>query len=297
MATTAPARSNLITRFPLAAFFALAIALGGGVVWLVTQGLLPAGMTVGAAISASLAGVLMTALVDGRAGLKQLFRQLRIRQVSAGYWVFAFLYLVPAVLLGALANPLFNGDRLALGNFQPAFAIVPMYILFFFIAGLGQELGWTGFLIPRLQSRYSALTAAVMRAVLVGIWNLPLLLYSRLDPQAFPSIPYGSWIAQIGFPAALAVMLVMFLLPWSIFFTWMYNNTGGNLLLVAILHGSEIWLPYWMLSTGVNPDNINNYWGYGTVLLLTALLIVVITGRENLSRRERRVGSQPQGTH
>jgi hypothetical protein len=287
----------LIARFPLAAFFALAIALGGGVVWLVMQGLLPAGMTVGAAISASLAGVLMTALVDGRAGLKQLFRQLRIRQVSAGYWVFAFLYLVPAVLLGALANPLFNGDRLALGNFQPAFAIVPMYILFFFIAGLGQELGWTGFLIPRLQSRYSALTAAVMRAVLVGIWHLPLLLYSRLDPQAFPSIPYGSWIAQIGFPAALAVMLVMFLLPWSIFFTWMYNNTGGNLLLVAILHGSEIWLPYWMLSTGVNPDNINNYWGYGTVLLLTALLIVVITGRENLSRRERRVGSQPQGTH
>ena len=84
-------------------------------------------------------------------------------------------------------------------------------------------------------------------------------------------------------------LLLLFLLPWSVFFSWIFNNTGGSLLLVAILHGSEFWVAYWMVNTGINHKNLNNYWAYGAVLFLTALIIVIFTGAKNLSHSHKKI--------
>jgi membrane protease YdiL (CAAX protease family) len=275
-------------RYSVAAFFILAMILGAGTVYLVVQGILPSGVALASVLSASIAGVVMTAVEDGRAGLKLMLKRLLIWRVGIGYWLFAFLFLVPAILLGSMANPLFNGDPLSFSNMRPAFGILPMFIVFFIVAGLGQELGWTGFLMPRLQARYSALTACVIRAILGGIWHLPLFLYSRRQLEALSDFPYSGWIAQKGFLVAVGA-LMMFQLVWSIFYTWIFNDTGGSLLLVAALHGSEIWLAYWMLSAGIDQNNLDNYWGYGAVLVVTAIIVVITTGEENLSRTRRRI--------
>jgi hypothetical protein len=119
-----------------------------------------------------------------------------------------------------------------------------------------------------------------------------LFLYSRLQHPALADFPYSGWIAQKGFLVALGA-LMMFLLPWSIFYTWIFNNTRGSLLLVAVLHGSEIWVAYWMLSAGINPSNLDNYWGYGAVMVLIAIIIVIMTGSQNLSRKRKRIVHQP----
>jgi hypothetical protein len=63
----------------------------------------------------------------------------------------------------------------------------------------------------------------------------------------------------------------------------------GSLLLVAALHGSEIWLVYLMMSMGINQNNFDNYWGYGMVMVLVAFLVVIITGPQNLSRKHTRI--------
>ena len=273
----------------MVAFFILALVIGGGIVFLVVQGILPAGLALAAALSTSIAGIIMTALEDGRAGLKLMLSRLLVWRVGIGYWFFAFLFLIPAILLGSMANPLFNGDPLSLSSMQPAFAIVPMFIAFFIIAGLGEELGWTGFLTPRLQARYNALTSCLIRAILMGLWHLPLLLYSGLELPSLAQFPYAGWIAQKGYPLAMGAFLLLFLLPWSILYTWIFNNTRGSLLLVAVLHGSEIWGAYLMLSNTIDPRNLDNYWGYGAVLLLSATLIVILTGPQNLSRRGTRI--------
>lgn len=235
----------------------------------------------------------MTAVVDGRAGLKLMFSRLMIWRVGVGYWFFAVLFLIPAILLGSLANPFFNGDPITFGNVQPAFGIVPMFISFFIIAGLGQELGWTGFLLPRLQARFSALDASIIRAVIVGIWHLPIFIFSMLQPQALSDFQYAGWIAQKGFLAAIMTAILMFILPWAIFFSWMFNNTKGSLLLVSVLHGSEIWVAYWMLSTGIHPDNMDNYWGYGAIMILISVIMVIRTGPQNLSSKHKRIIYQP----
>jgi len=210
---------------------------------------------------------------------------LLIWRVGIGYWLFATIFLVPAIFLGSLFNSFFNGDPVSFTNLKLTFNILPMFIVFTIVSGLGQELGWTGFLLPRLQSRFGAFVSSLMRAVLVVLWHLPLLIYARAHPYAIPDFPYGEWIIQKGFMITLFAM-VMLSLSWSIFFTWLFNNTKGSLLLVAIFHGSEIWLAYLM---GNHSKNLDNLWGYGLVMLIAAIIMVVATGSENLSRKHKRM--------
>lgn len=291
MAKDRMGRLSFVNRYPIATFFILTVALGAGTLYLMVRGVLPVNLALSSVLSASIAGIIMTAILDGKAGLRLMLSRVLLWRVGIGYWLFAILFLVPTFLLGSILNPLFNGDPISLSNIKPAFNILPMFIIFMIVAGLGQELGWTGFLMPRLQARFGALASCVIRAILVGIWHLPLVIYSGFHPYAFPDFPYGVWILREGFLIALAAM-VMLILPWSIFSTWMFNNTKGSLLLVAMLHGSEIWSAYLMMSMGISPNNLNNYWGYGMVMILSASMIVMATGPQHLSRKHKRIAYQ-----
>ncbi len=282
-------RSRFIARYSVLTFFILAFVLGGGTVLLVVQGVLSAQLTMASALSASAAGIIITALEDGSAGLKLMLKRLLTWRVELGYWLFALLFLVPAFLLGSVANPLFDGDPLTFKEMEPAASILPMFIGIFIVAGLGQELGWTGFLMPRLQARFGALTACVLRALLGGIWHLPLFIYSWLQHPTLADLHYMGWIAQKGFLVAFTTTLLLFQLPWSVFFTWIFNNTRGSLLLIAVLHGSEVWVAYCMMSAGIDPRNLDNYWGYGAVMVLVAALVVITNGSQNLSRKHKRI--------
>lgn len=288
-------RQNLLRKNPLTSFFIIAMLLGAGLVVLVAEGILPSSVALASALSASISGILMTAAEEGRTGLRRLFSRLLLWRVGIGYWLFSLFFPIPVFLLGSLFNPIFGGDPITFRNTGLAFGILPMFIGFFIVAGLGQELGWTGFLLTRLQARHSALISSIIRGVLVGVWHLPLLLYSSFQNPAFGGFPYAGWIAQKGFLIAFMVMVLMFSIPWSIFYTWIFNNTGGSLLLVAVLHGSEIWVAYLMMMSGIDPNNLNNYWGYGTVMLLIAILLVIMTGSQDFSYKYKRIVDQPAG--
>ena len=279
---------RIIKKFPIISFFIMATMLGTAIIFLVFQGVIPARLALSSVLSASIAGIIMTAILDGKTGLKLLVKRALIWRVEIGYWLFAVLFLVPVILFGSLFNPLFNGDSVSFSDLKLSISILPMFIAFFIVAGLGQELGWTGFLLPRLQGRFGALSSSVIRTLLVIIWHMPLLIFLRIQPYAIPDFPYGEWIIQKGFLVTLLAM-VMLSLPWSIFYTWIFNNTKGSLLLVAILHGSEIWLVYLIAGLGINPKNLDNYWGYGMVMVLSAIIIVIVVGSENLSRKHQRV--------
>jgi membrane protease YdiL (CAAX protease family) len=285
--------TNLVRRYPVASFYILTVALGAAIVQLVVQGVMPARLALAAALAASTAGIIMTAVADGRAGLRLMLSRLRIWRVKIGYWLFAILFLVPAILLGSMANPIFNGDPLDFSRLNRPLQIIPMFIAFFIVAGLGQELGWTGFLMTRLQARYSALTSSVIRAILVAVWHIPLLIHSASNPPSLADFQYSGWIAQKGLLLTSVVLVPLILLPWSIFLTWVFNNTRGSLLLVAVMHGSEVWIVYWMLNTGISPSNFDNYWGYGAIMLAVALIIVLANGAKDLSRKSSRIVHRP----
>jgi membrane protease YdiL (CAAX protease family) len=190
--------------------------------------------------------------------------------------------------LGSLLNPFFNGQPVSFSHLKLPISILPMFVIFFIVAGLGQEVGWTGFLLPRLQTQYSAFVSSLVRTFFVVIWHIPLLIFTYRQPDVIREFPYGEWISQKGFWVTLLAM-AMFSLPWSIIFTWLFNNTQGSLLLVAVCHGSEIWLAYLITAMGINPKNLDNLWGYGLLLLLSVITIIIASGPENLSRKYQRI--------
>src|SRR5262245_56636712 len=167
-------------------------------------------------IMPSLVGILLTALFSGKSGLGELFR--RLGQVRVPLIWYAVVLLLPPVLwLVALGVP----TLLGLATIAFAFPIVG--VLGSFVAGFGEELGWRGFALPRLQARQSALSASLLLGVLWGLWHLPLNIAIGLLPLT----------------AAGLVQFIFFLLhiiAYSLLFTWVYSNTKGSLFLMVLFH-------------------------------------------------------------
>ena len=77
--------SRFINKYAIASYYILALILGGLITYLVVQRVLPAGLIIIAALSASLSGIIITAIADGKDGLKKLFGRLLIWRIGIGY--------------------------------------------------------------------------------------------------------------------------------------------------------------------------------------------------------------------
>jgi membrane protease YdiL (CAAX protease family) len=88
---------------------------------------------------------------------------------------------------------------------------------------LGEEFGWRGFALPRLQVRDDALRASLVLGVIGWIWHLPQLL-----------VPSLRW--AVGNMSVFLYFLVI--MPDAIFGTWLYNNSRGSLIPAILFHAS-----------------------------------------------------------
>ena len=244
-------------------------------------GLIPSdsGVILVAAYSASLAGVILTAIVSGKAGLRAMFARLLIWRVGIGYWAFSLIAFALMFLGGTVLAALFSGSTLHVNLNQPLYMIVPMIILqFFFDSGLGEELGWRGFLLPRLQARHSALFSSLILGIAWAVWHLPLFMLEGMSP----TYEFGQAIGVI--PALLAYTIFI-VIPYAILFTWMYNNTKGSLLLIFVFHSSQAWFELFR-----DPNNLfGPYLGFAAILTVTAIIVIISSGTKNLSRKNERI--------
>ena len=155
----------------------------------------------------------------------------RIKQVRVGWQWYLFILLgVPAAfLLGIIVLPgAINSFR---GFPSSLFAtyLVNFIVIFFLGGPLGEEIGWRGFALPIMQSRYGTLKATLLLGVLWTFWHLPHFLTSaqRGGPGTSLSIFY------INLP--IFFLMVMSL---TIIFTWVFNHTKGSLFIAILLHTS-----------------------------------------------------------
>jgi uncharacterized protein len=177
----------------------------------------------------TLAAYIMFRITEGREGWLRL--RGRVRQLHVGWRWYMFILLgIPAVmLLGILVLP---G---ALASFQgfPKYFLVSypfLFILVFFGGGpLGEEIGWRGFALPRMQSRFGPLKATLLLSVFWAFWHFP---------EFFSS-------AQLGGPgtglSAFYIHLPIFLLmvvALAIIMAWVFNHTGGSVFIAILLHAS-----------------------------------------------------------
>jgi membrane protease YdiL (CAAX protease family) len=273
--------STFVKKYPAISQFILAMVIGGGMTAPMIAGLIPSdsGAILVAAYSASLAGVILTAIVSGKVGLREMFRRLLIWRTGVGWWVFGLFALGLMFVVSTVLYALFSGSPLALKLAQPVYMFVPLFIMKFLLdAGLGEELGWRGFLLPRLQARHNALVSSIIIGVVWGLWHLPLFMLEGMSPTYEFGQAYGV------VPALLAYTVVV-TIPWAILFTWFYNNTGGSLLLAFVFHSSQAWFEILR-----DPDNlIGPYLVYTAILAVTAIVVVFITGPQHLSRKHERI--------
>ena len=176
------------------------------------------------------AAYIMIRLLEGQAGVRR-WRQ-SFRQVREGWlWYAVILLGIPAVaLLGIIVLP---GALASFQGFPPHFVVtyVMSFVLIFFGGGpLGEEPGWRGFALPRLQPRYGALRGTMLLGVFWVFWHLPDFLTS-----AQRSGPGTNFVAlfTINFPIFFLMVMAM-----AIIFTWVSNHTHGSLFMAILLHAS-----------------------------------------------------------
>jgi len=181
--------------------------------------------TFGPAVSA----YIMIRITEGKEGW--LGVRNRIKQVRAGWQWYVFILLgIPAlILLGILVLP---G---AAASFQglPQYFLVRypfLFILIFFGGGpLGEEIGWRGFALPRMQSSYGPLKATLLLGVLWTFWHLEDLLTASQGGGP------GTGLFAFYFHLPGFFLMVMAL---AIIMTWVFNHTRGSIFMAILLHAS-----------------------------------------------------------
>lgn len=217
------------------------------------------------------AAIVLTAFTDGFSGLRALLGRWFKWRVGARYYAFAVLGPLAFFSVAVMFYRLSSGtwpDLSILGtaDYLPYLTPVGGLLLWLFTYGLGEETGWRGYALPHLQRRYSAATSTLILAVLWACWHIPAFFYR------------DTYVAMgiLGFPVFLVSITFA-----TMVFTWLYNSTGGSLLLVILFHAFFNWLS---VSEAGGPST-------GTVMsipvILWALFVVRHYGPENVSPRTR----------
>jgi membrane protease YdiL (CAAX protease family) len=274
---TAP--TTFIKRHPVLIYFTLtfAISWGGfllvggaglfaGTSWQTDPRFLPAvqAMLAGPPV----AGLLMTVLVSGTAGLRELLARLLMWRVGARWYAVALLtspIVQGAVLLGlSRTSPVFlpaivtSGDRTALLASGIAFGLA---------GGLMEELGWTGFAIPSLLVRYRFLASALIVGPVWGAWHLLQMWWvGGTSPGSLPlALFLPVYFLSAGFATLTAYRVLM---------VWVYDRTG-SLLVAILMHASYIFSTLFVLAPPTTGVPFLTYSGAFTAVLWVVVAVVV----------------------
>jgi membrane protease YdiL (CAAX protease family) len=208
----------------------------------------------------------LTAMSEGRRGVRALLGKL-------GQWRVSIKWLVIALGLALLMRLAISVLALALGWIS-AIQVRPvppgqllMLAVIVIIAALLEEVGWRGYALPRLLAQHSALSASLIIGVVWGSLHLALLLPGMMN-EGVPALP-----------TVIAVACV------SVLTTWLYVNTGGNLVLAIVFHAAQNF--FTIVNEGIPFAPLA--WLMLGVYLSLALSVVILTG-QNLAR-------QPSGRH
>jgi CAAX protease family protein len=225
-----PANESRLTAWtPLVAYFLLAF----GITWLsiiaflasrsfqfdtitTSDGLLLFGFM---CLGPSTAGLVMTVVVGGRVGLRDLWSRIRRRNAAPSMWAVALLTspVITFTVLVFLAATVSSA-------FTPETRVVGLFIGV--IAGVLEEIGWTGFATPRLLSRFSPLAAGLVLGLLWAAWH------GLAD--------FTGNIAAKGTEGWIVWFVTYWLIPLSgyrVLMTWVYAHTNSVLVAMA-MHAS-----------------------------------------------------------
>jgi uncharacterized protein len=175
-----------------------------------------------------LAGVAMTCLTEGTAGLRELWlRTIDPRRIP-GRWLAVALLLPVLAMSGAAGAAALTGampdavDASRLVELIGSPVALLTFALFVLIFGpVPEEIGWRGYALDALQARWSALAASLLLGAAWALWHAPLFLIAGYYADGTPPEP---------------VLFAVGILVHSILYTWIYNHTRRSVLVAILFH-------------------------------------------------------------
>jgi membrane protease YdiL (CAAX protease family) len=241
---------SVVKRHPLITFFVLSYAIAWGLIpfWTFQAG------------APFIAALIVIPLTQGVAGLKELGLRM-IRWRVRWYWYVVAIGM-PLAVVGLVV-----GLNVALGASVPSLAgigSVTTVLMMFAVrlvnpgdGALGEEPGWRGFALPGLQTTLSPLVSTLILGVLVSVWHVPLLFMEEGLLQ--PSIIVGFLLGTVAV---------------TFFYTWLFNHTGGSVLMTLVAHAAQGTITIgalWSAGADFAQANLLN----GVVLSVLAIGLVV----------------------
>src|SRR5215213_4870341 len=257
--------SGVVRRHPIITFFALTYAIGWGLIpfWTFQAG------------APFIAALIVIPLTQGLSGLRELGSRM-IRWRVRWYWY------VVAIALPLAVVGLTVGLNVALGASVPSLAgvgSVTTVLMMFAVrlvnpgdGALGEEPGWRGVALPGLQSTLSPLVSTLILGVAVTVWHVPILFLEEglLQPSIIVGFLLGSFAV-------------------TFFYTWLFNHTGGSVLMTIVSHSAQ------------GTIQIGALWPAGTdfaqaILLNSVVLSVVAIGLVVFDRKAWRAPAATETT-
>ena len=217
----------------------------------------------------SLLAIFLTWKKEGVSGLRLLGRRILQFKLGWRWYVLTFLIVIVGtagqLTINRLLGNSFNANLFVaqLGSFLPLLILGP----------LSEEIGWRGYALERLQTRWNALTSSLIVGLVWALWHLPLFMMVGTSQYEL-GLPFISFLAGI--------------MANSVLYTWLYNNTKQSIWSAILLH----WLytcAFQVMSTWVIRSPFYNWLEYLPYVIM-AVLVVLIWKPQTLSRPQKTSG-------
>jgi len=220
----------------------------------------------------TLAAFIVTRVISGKEGVRQLLRRYVQWRVGIHWYLIALLIF----LIGFLLSTSISLGVAPLTTFIQKWPLIfssflPNVLVFGLLGVFGEEPGWRGFALPRMQQSYGPVTGSLILGALHGFWHLPAFLVAdALGPFILPNF----------------ITFVLTAIAGTVLYTWIYNNTRGSILIAILIHSASNAASGFIVQNIV-PENpqlgglaqviYTQNWGNVIAFGILALLVIVFT--------------------
>ena len=241
-------------------------------------GIAPEVMTMGPSIAA----FVVVFIIDGWRGFRDFVRPFGRWRMGLGLWGLAIFGPAVLYLIGLGAYLLVGGEAPPFIMIREELNLIPLYLVMVVLmpwnGPVGEEFGWRGFALPKLQTKFGPLVASLVIGSIWGFWHLP----SFFAPQGV----VGAIYAEVG--VIFILLYTLGTIANSIFMTWVYNKSKASALVAGIIWHAAInfWAPVLLSDSSLAAAREGSHLPtiapglYQTVLavqVLAALVMIAVT--------------------
>lgn len=206
--------NNYIRKYPATTFYITTFLLSGIMILLnifVFPGTQKFALTL-PQLAPAIIAIIFILLTKGQDGLNKLFKHFYVSRENYKWIILSILVPIVAVSASYIVYSIVYDGSVKLPVVDKL-SVYLYYLVGIIIGSIGEEVGWRGFMLPHLQSKYKPLVSSLILGFFWGVWHI--------------NVEFG----LLGY--LLNVIIVMEL---SILFTWLYNKTKGNLFIAVVFH-------------------------------------------------------------